>query len=134
MKLAATTRICGSKSNRYWRKMCKPRASLNAPLSKTTACRQQARGKGVDQRTDLWAFGCLFYELLTGKRAFQGETGSQTIAAALEQEPDWQALPAKTPAKIRELLRRCLQKDVSRRPESMADARRIASPAPATAS
>jgi serine/threonine protein kinase len=85
---------------------------------------EQARGKDVDKRTDIWAFGCLLYELLTGKRAFQGETQSETIAAVLEGEPDWQALPAKTPAKIRELLRQCLQKDADRRPGNMADARK----------
>ena len=63
------------------------------------------------------------YELLTGKRAFTGETPSETIAAVLEREPDWQALPAKTPAKIRELLRQCLQKDAGRRLGNIADAR-----------
>ena len=76
---------------------------------------EQARGEAVDERTDIWAFGCLLYELLTGKRAFQGETLSETIAAVLEREPDWQALPAKTPAKIRQLLRQCLEKDAGRR-------------------
>src|SRR5271157_346392 len=85
---------------------------------------EQASGREVDKRGDIWAFGCLLYELLTGKRAFQGETQSETIAAVLEREPDWQALPAKTPAKIRELLRQCLQKDANRRLEKIADARR----------
>ena len=85
---------------------------------------EQARGGEVDKRTDIWAFGCLLYELLTGKRAFQGETQSDTIAAVLEREPDWQALPAKTPAKIRELLRQCLQKDANRRLSNIADARK----------
>ena len=66
---------------------------------------EQARGREVDKRTDIWAFGCLLYELLTGKRAFPGETQQDTIAAVLEREPDWRALPAKTPAAIRELLR-----------------------------
>jgi eukaryotic-like serine/threonine-protein kinase len=84
---------------------------------------EQARGKDIDERTDIWAFGCLLYELLTGKRVFQGETVSETIAAVLEREPDWQALPAKTPAKIRELLRQCLQKDAGRRLQTIADAR-----------
>jgi eukaryotic-like serine/threonine-protein kinase len=78
----------------------------------------------VDQRTDIWAFGCLLYELLTGKRTFAGTTVADTIAAVLEREPDWQALPAKAPAKIRDLLRRCLQKDPSRRLSTIADARR----------
>ena len=85
---------------------------------------EQARGKDVDERTDIWAFGCLLYELLTGKRAFQGETVQATIAAVMDREPDWQALPAKTPAKIRELLRLCLQKDAARRLQNIADARR----------
>jgi serine/threonine protein kinase len=84
---------------------------------------EQARGSDVDKRTDIVAFGCLLYELLTGKRAFQGETVSETIAAVLEREPDWQALPAKTPAKIRELLRQCLQKDAGHRLQTIADAR-----------
>src|SRR4029077_4284475 len=68
---------------------------------------EQARGRDVDKRTDIWAFGCLLYELLTGTRAFPGETLQDSIAAALEHEPDWQVLPAKTPAKVRELLRQC---------------------------
>jgi Tol biopolymer transport system component len=84
---------------------------------------EQARGKDVDQRTDIWAFGCVLYELLTGKRAFQGETIPHTIEAVLEREPDWQALPAKTPAKIRDLLRQCLQKDAGRRLNAIAEAR-----------
>ena len=84
---------------------------------------EQARGRDVDKRTDIWAFGCLLYELLSGKRAFQGETLQDTIAAVLEREPAWDALPAKTPAKIRELLRQCLQKDLARRLPNIADAR-----------
>jgi len=83
---------------------------------------EQARGGEVDQRTDIWAFGCLLYELLAGKRAFHSETVSQTIAAVLEHEPEWKALPAKTPAKVRDLLRRCLQKDANRRLNNIADA------------
>jgi eukaryotic-like serine/threonine-protein kinase len=85
---------------------------------------EQARGREVDKRTDIWAFGCLLYELLTGKRTFKGETQSDTIAAVLEREPDWQALPAKTPAKIRQMLRECLQKDANRRLNNIADAHR----------
>jgi Tol biopolymer transport system component len=86
---------------------------------------EQARAKDVDKRTDIWAFGCLFYELLTGKRAFRGETLQDTIAAVMEREPDWQALPPKTPPKIRELLRQCLQKDGGRRLPTIAEARGI---------
>ena len=85
---------------------------------------EQARGKEVDERTDIWAFGCLLFELLSGKRAFQGESNLGTIAALQEREPDLQVLPAKTPMKVRELLRRCLQKDPARRLDKIADARR----------
>jgi pimeloyl-ACP methyl ester carboxylesterase len=84
---------------------------------------EQTRGKEVDNRADIWAFGCLLYELLAGKRAFQGETVSDVIAAVLEHEPDWSALPPGTPATIRELMRRCLEKDASRRPSNIAEAR-----------
>jgi serine/threonine protein kinase len=85
---------------------------------------EQASGGEVDERTDIWAFGCLLYELLTGQRAFSGESAEDTIAAVLEREPDWNALPAKTPAKVRELLRQCLQKDAGLRLQHIADARR----------
>jgi serine/threonine protein kinase len=85
---------------------------------------EQARGETLDERTDVWAFGCLVYELLTGKRAFEGETASARMAAVLEQQPDWTALPAKTPAKIRRLLRSCLEKDVALRLQHIGDARR----------
>ena len=84
---------------------------------------EQARSAEVDQRTDIWAFGCLLYELLAGKRAFEGESVSATTAAVLEHEPDWRALPAKTPRKVRDLLRRCLQKDANCRLNNIADAR-----------
>jgi dipeptidyl aminopeptidase/acylaminoacyl peptidase len=84
---------------------------------------EQARGKPVDKRTDIWAFGCVLYELLAGKEAFRGETVSDTIASVLEREPDWQVLPSATPAKIRDLLRRCLQKDSLRRLRDIGDAR-----------
>jgi serine/threonine protein kinase/Tfp pilus assembly protein PilF len=84
---------------------------------------EQARGKPVDKRTDIWAFGCVLYELLTGKEAFRGETLSDTIASVLQGEPDWQALPPSIPAKIRDLLRRCLQKDLQKRLRDLGDAR-----------
>ena len=85
---------------------------------------EQARGEAADKQMDVWAFGCLLYELLTGSRAFPGETTTETVAAVLEREPDWAALPAKTPKKIRELLRQCLQKDAALRLRNVADARK----------
>ncbi len=84
---------------------------------------EQARGQPVDKRTDNWAFGCVFYEMLTGRQAFAGKTLTDTLAAVLEREPDWQALPASTPAKLRDLLRRCLLKDSRRRLRDIGDAR-----------
>jgi serine/threonine-protein kinase len=84
---------------------------------------EQARGKPLDRRTDVWSFGCLLYEMLTGRMAFRGETVSDTLAQILEREPDWQALPEKTPAGVRRLLRRCLQKDSRLRLRDMGDAR-----------
>ena len=85
---------------------------------------EQARGLPVDQRTDIWAFGCLLYELLTGNRVFRGATAQDTIASVLERDPDLQALPLKTPTRIRELLRQCLTKDVNQRPSKIAEIRR----------
>jgi Tol biopolymer transport system component len=84
---------------------------------------EQARGKPLDERSDVWAFGCLFYETLTGRKAFPGETFSDVAAGILEREPDWTALPARVPTKIHDLLRRCVQKDRERRLHSIADAR-----------
>ena len=84
---------------------------------------EQARGDPVDKRTDVWAFGCVLYELLTGQRAFAGRTTSDTIAALLEREPDWSALPAATPAAVRRLLERCLSKDPSARRRDIGDIR-----------
>jgi Tol biopolymer transport system component len=72
---------------------------------------EQAKARSADKRSDLWAFGCVLYEMLTGKRAFEGEDVTDTLAAILRGEPDWTALPAKVPAAIRTLLRRCLEKD-----------------------
>jgi serine/threonine protein kinase len=86
---------------------------------------EQTLGQSVDERADIWAFGCLLYELLTGKRAFVGETVLETTAAVLKQEPDWQALPLKTPRKIRELLQHCLQKDPVRRLSNIGEGRSI---------
>jgi hypothetical protein len=84
---------------------------------------EQARGKSVDKRTDLWAFGCVLYELLTGKRAFNGEDITEVLAAVVKTEPDWKWLPESTPQSIRILLRRCLQKDKTLRMRDAGDAR-----------
>ena len=84
---------------------------------------EQARGQVLDERTDIWSFGCCLYEALTGRRAYRGETVSDTLAAVLDREVDWAALPEETPASLRRLLRRCLQKDRSRRLHNIADAR-----------
>ncbi len=84
---------------------------------------EQARGKPVDKRTDIWAFGCVLYECLTGKQAFPGETVSDAVAGILKSEPDWARLPAETPPGLRALLPRCLQKDPARRLHDIADAR-----------
>ncbi len=84
---------------------------------------EQARGQPLDKRTDVWSFGCVLYETLAGRRAFQADTLSDTLVALLEREPDWSALPATTPATVRSLIQRCLQKDKSRRLHDVADAR-----------
>jgi serine/threonine protein kinase/Tol biopolymer transport system component len=84
---------------------------------------EQARGKTIDKRTDIWAFGCVLYEMLTARTAFQGDTSPDTVAAILEHEPDWSVLPAQTPPNIRRLLQRCLEKDVKRRLRDVGDAR-----------
>ncbi len=84
---------------------------------------EQARGKPVDKRADIWAFGCVFYECLTGKRAFAGETITETLAAILKGEPDWHAVPAATSWRIKELLHRCLEKDPRERLRDVGDAR-----------
>jgi eukaryotic-like serine/threonine-protein kinase len=84
---------------------------------------EQARGQRVDKRTDIWAFGCVLYEMLTGSAPFPGATVTDTLAAILEREPDWTALSAATPTGVRKLLRRCLEKDAQRRLHDIADAR-----------
>lgn len=84
---------------------------------------EPARGGFTDRRTDIWSFGCLMFESLTGDQAFRGDTASDTIAKVLEREPDWTALPGHTPPRILNLLRRCLEKDVRKRQRDIGDAR-----------
>ena len=84
---------------------------------------EQARGKPLDKRTDIWSFGCVLYEILTGRAAFLGETLSDTLASILERDPDWSALPPATPRNMKTLLRRCLQKQTTRRLRDIGDAR-----------
>ncbi len=84
---------------------------------------EQARGRAVDKRTDIFSFGCVLYESLTSQRAFPGDTVSDSLAAILRAEPDWEALPGETPPAVRRLLRRCLEKDPKRRLRDIGDAR-----------
>jgi eukaryotic-like serine/threonine-protein kinase len=84
---------------------------------------EQARGLAADRRADIWAFGCVLYEMLTGRQTFEGETVSDTLAAVLKSAPDWTALPSSTPAGVRTLLRRCLEKDPRKRLQAIGDAR-----------
>jgi serine/threonine protein kinase/Tol biopolymer transport system component len=84
---------------------------------------EQARGRPVDKQTDIWAFGCVLYEMLTARAAFGADTASDTLVKVLEREPDWTALPAGTPAAIERLLWRCLEKDPDDRLHDIADAR-----------
>src|SRR5208337_5239457 len=76
---------------------------------------EQAKGKTVDRRSDIWAFGCVLYEMLTGRQVFDGETTTDVLAAVVMKEPDWTPLPANTPPGIRNLLRRCLIKNPKQR-------------------
>jgi serine/threonine-protein kinase len=84
---------------------------------------EQACGAAVDKRADIWAFGCVLYEMLSGRQAFRGATITETLAAVLEREPDWEALPTATPAHVRRLLRRTLQKTATLRLRDIRDAR-----------
>jgi serine/threonine protein kinase/WD40 repeat protein len=84
---------------------------------------EQAKAKAVDRRADIWAFGCVLYEMLTGKMAFTGETVTDTLASIIKEEPDWSRLPVGTPQHARVLLQRCLQKDPKQRLRDIGDAR-----------
>jgi serine/threonine protein kinase len=84
---------------------------------------EQATGQSVDKRTDIWAFGCVLYEMFSGRCSFACDSVPETIAAVLGRDPDWKALPAAMPENIRRLLRRCLEKDANRRLHHIADAR-----------
>jgi hypothetical protein len=84
---------------------------------------EQARGKSIDKQSDIWAFGVLFFEMLTGHRLFDGETISDSIGAILHKDPDWNLLPTDTPPHIRQLLHRCLERDRDRRLRDIGDAR-----------
>ncbi|HET9370554.1 MAG TPA: protein kinase [Vicinamibacterales bacterium] len=84
---------------------------------------EQARGKSVDKRTDIWAFGALLFEMLTGRRAFEGQTVSDTLASVLRSDPDWAALPVNVPPHVRAVLGRCLERDASRRLRDIGEAR-----------
>jgi hypothetical protein len=109
-----------------------PRFSLSPTLTYSTGgvlgtaaymSPEQARGRPVDRRTDIWAFGCVVFECLSGRPAFEGETASDVIARVLEREPDAALLPAAVPATIRRLIERCLEKDATRRLRDIGDAR-----------
>jgi serine/threonine protein kinase len=84
---------------------------------------EQARGIAVDERTDIWAFGCVLFEMLAGRRPFAGQTLTDTVAAILKEEPDWRELPTGTPVRIRSLIARCLRKDPAQRLRDIADGR-----------
>jgi serine/threonine protein kinase len=84
---------------------------------------EQAKGKAVDKRGDIWAFGCVLYEMLTGQRAFKGGTVTDVLGAVLRAEPEWNELPASIPEAIRKLLHRCLDKDPKRRLRDIGEAR-----------
>ncbi len=83
---------------------------------------EQARGRAVDTRADVWAFGCVLYEMLTGRAAFAGDTTTDILAAVVHSDPDWSALPAGLPARVEELLRRCLKKTLKERQRDIGDA------------
>jgi serine/threonine protein kinase len=98
---------------------------------------EQARGQSLDQRTDIWSYGCCWFEAISGARAFHGKTAADTIAAILRSDPEWVKLPRETPREVRELLRLCLERELSRRASEMSEVRlaieRVFSPSPVPA-
>jgi serine/threonine protein kinase len=84
---------------------------------------EQAKGKPADKRSDIWAFGCVLFEMLTGRQAFGGNNAMEAMARSIEREPDWTALPGSVPPTLRHLLRLCLDKDPTRRRQSAGDLR-----------
>ena len=88
---------------------------------------EQAKGKAVDKRADIWAFGVVLYEMLTGRRAFEGDDISTTIAAVLMRDPDWAALPADTPPALKSLMGRCLEREPQARLRDIGEARLLLS-------
>src|SRR5260370_16605972 len=84
---------------------------------------ERAKGKAGDKRADIWAFGVVLYEMLTGRMLFSGETASETMAAVMMKEPDWNVLPPNTPSRLSDLLRRCLVKDPRNRLRDIGEAR-----------
>jgi Tol biopolymer transport system component len=86
---------------------------------------EQARGRPLDRRSDIWAFGCVLYEMLSGRRAFSGDDVSETLAAVLRDDPDWASIPRTTPAPVRALLHRCLTRDVRERLQAIGEARYV---------
>lgn len=115
-----TQRIDSSQSPTLTEAMTRPGVILGTAAYMSP---EQAKGKSVDKRTDIWAFGCILYECLTGRKVFEGETITETLASILKSDPYWQALPATTPHTIRVLLHRCLQRDAGRRFRDAADVR-----------
>ena len=103
----------------------RPDATVSGSIVGTIAYMspEQARGALVDRRSDLWSFACVLYECLTGRAAFEGATASDRMARILEREPDWSLLPSGTPARLRELLQRCLRKNADERPRDIRDVR-----------
>ena len=115
-----TQRIDASQSPTLTEEMTRPGVILGTAAYMSP---EQAKGKSIDSRTDIWAFGCILYECLTGKKAFEGETVTETLAEILRGEPKWELLQATIPSRIKTLLRRCLHKDKKMRIHDVADVR-----------